>query len=332
MPKGAERPDKLMDLIKECEGAKKVGISGHVRPDGDAVCSCLALQRYLQNVFPHMTVHVNLQSPPETFAEVAGYDRIRTDFPDEKPYDVYFALDCNLDRLGPAQAYYLKAGKTVNIDHHVSNGGCGQVNEIQPQISSTAELLYSLMDPEYLDEEVAKALYIGMIHDTGVFQYSCTSPATMRRAADLLEYGFDFPRIIQESFYQKTYLQSLILGRCLLDSIRFMDGRCVVAAVNKRVQQFYGVTPKDFEGIVNQLRNIKGIDCAIFMYQTETQEYKVSLRTSEAVDAAKVAQYFGGGGHVRAAGCTMSGNFYDCVNNLSEQIELQLKETEESRK
>ena len=88
---------------------------------------------------------------------------------------------------------------------------------------------------------------------------------------------------------------------------------------------FYNASPKDLEGIVSQLRNIEGIDCAIFMYQTGVMEYKVSLRSNEKIDAAKVAAYFGGGGHMRAAGCTMRGTFYDCVNNLSLHIEKELK-------
>ena len=94
--------------------------------------------------------------------------------------------------------------------------------------------------------------------------------------------------------------------------------------IDRKTMDFYGVTTRDFEGIVNQLRNIKGISCAIFMYETDTLEYKVSLRTDQKVDAAKVAAYFGGGGHARAAGCTMKGTFHDCVNNLSAEIEKQL--------
>ena len=114
------------------------------------------------------------------------------------------------------------------------------------------------------------------------------------------------------------------MGRALMESIRFLDGKCIVSALDKKTMEFYNVGPKDLDGIVSQLRNIKGISCAIFMYQTGTLEYKVSLRTDEKVDAAKVAAYFGGGGHVRAAGCTMRGTFHDCVNNLSLHIEKQL--------
>lgn len=315
--------DKI-DILRECEGAKRIGISGHIRPDGDAVSSCLALRQYILNQMPEAEVKVNLQKPPTIFDDLCGYSEIDITFPDEEPYDVYFALDCNYDRLGDAQKYFDMAKKTINIDHHVSNTGCGDVNVVEPEISATAELLCKLMDKDKLDKEIAKALYTGMVTDSGVFQYSNTSPDTMRRAADLMEFGFDFPKMIKRSFYEKTYLQTQIMGRCMMESIRFMDERCIVSVVDLKTAKFYNVLPKDYEGIVNQLINIRGIDVAIFMYQVTDLEYKVSLRSTEKVDVAKIATEFGGGGHVRAAGCNMKGTFHDCVNNLSAQIAKQI--------
>ncbi len=229
--------------------------------------------------------------------------------------------------MGEAEKYFDRAKKKINIDHHISNKGCGDVNYIVPEASSTSELIYNgIADKTMLDEEIAKALYIGIIHDTGVFQYSNTSPATLTAAADLISYGFDFPRLIDETFYEKTYVQNQILGRALLESFLFMDGKCVVSMIDRKTMKFYRAEPQDLNGIVNQLRNTKGVECAIFMYQTNTLEYKVSLRSNGKVDVAKVACFFGGGGHVRAAGVTMQGTFYDIVNNLSAQIAVQLKD------
>lgn len=316
---------ETIDILKECEGAKRIGISGHIRPDGDAVSSSLALRKYILNQMPEATVKVNLQKPPTIFNGLWGYDTIDSDFPDEEPYDVYFALDCNYERLGEAQKYFDSAKKTINIDHHVSNSGCADINVVEPEISATAELLCKLFDKDKMDADIAKALYTGMVTDSGVFQYSNTSPDTMRRAADLMEYGFDFPNLIKRSFYEKTYLQSQIMGRCLMESVRFMDERCIVSLVDTKTADFYGVLPKDYEGIVSQLINIRGIDVAIFMYEVADQEFKVSLRSTEAVNVAKIASEFGGGGHDRAAGCTMHGTFYDCVNNISAKIEEQMK-------
>lgn len=315
-----------MDLLQVCDGAKRIGISGHVRPDGDCVGACLALAMYLEKKLPRAKVKVFLEQPPVIFHEIKGFGEIETTFPEEEAFDVFFALDTVPDRLGDGEKYFRAAKKTVNIDHHVSNSGSGDENVMRPEIGSSCEVLYDLMEPESIDREIAMALYIGMIHDTGVFQYANTTPETLKKAAFLISFGFDFPRLIEETFYEKTYLQSQIMGRALMESIRFMDGRCIVSVVEKKTMDFYGVQPSDFDGIVNQLRNIKGVDCAVFMYQTDVMEYKVSLRSNEAVNVAQVASYFGGGGHVRAAGCTMKGTFHDCVNNLSLHIQKQMQE------
>lgn len=314
-----------LDLLEECRGAGRIGISGHVRPDGDCVGSCLGLWQYLRKCLPEAEIQVFLEKPPEIFEEIRGFGEIRWDFPEEPPFDVFFVLDTAPDRLGSAEKYFQVAAKKINIDHHVSNPGGGQINYIKPDASSTCELVYDLMDLDKMDKELAMAIYIGMIHDTGVFQYSNTTPATLEKAARLVSYGFDFPRLIQETFYQKTYVQAQIMGRALMESIRFLDGTCIVSAIERKTMDFYNVGPKDLDGIVTQLNNIKGIECAIFMYQVGVMEYKVSLRSKEKVNVAEVASYFGGGGHARAAGCTMMGTFHDCVNNLSLYIEKSLK-------
>lgn len=314
-----------LDLKKECMNAGRIGISGHIRPDGDCVGAVLGLRMYLKKCFPEAEVSVYLEKPPVIFSDIRGFDEICSDFPREEPFDVFFALDCSADRLGAAETYFREAEKRINIDHHISNAGSGDINYIMPQVGSTCELIYDLVDRSLLDKELAMAIYIGIIHDTGVFQYSNTTPETLRKAADLITYGFDFPRLIQETFYQKTYVQSQIMGRAMMESIRFLDNRCIVSVVEKKTMEFYDVKPSDLDGIVNQLRNIEGLDCAVFMYQTGVLEYKVSMRSSEKVDVAKVASYFGGGGHMRAAGCTMSGTFHDCINNLSLHIEKELE-------
>ena len=321
---------KEINLLAECAGASRIGISAHARPDGDAVGSCMALYGYLKKLLPEAEVSVFLERPADVFLNMEHIDEIDSAFENRRPFDIFFALDTVKERLGEAEKYFDLARKTINIDHHISNRtGCGDVNVVIPEASSTAEVLFGLMDEELLDTDIAKALYIGIIHDSGVFQYSCTSPRTLEAAARLIRFDFNFPKLIEETFYQKTYLQNQILGRALMESIRFMNGRCIVSCVGRKMMEFYGVQPVDLDGIVNHLRSIKGVDCAIFMYETGVLEYKVSMRSNECVDVSKVAMFFGGGGHVRAAGCTMSGTFHDVVNNLSLHIEKQLEQMKE---
>ncbi len=319
-----------MNLLKECTGAEKIGISAHIRPDGDAVGSSMALYLYLKKLLPNVLVKVFLETLPDSLGHLKYIGDIDSEYDFQGVFDVFFALDATVDRLGKAENYFKEAKKRINIDHHISNeAGCGDINFVLPKASSTAEVLYELMEEKYLDEDIAVALYTGIIHDCGVFQYSNTSPKTMMIAAKLMDYGFPFSKIIQESFYQKTYLQNQILGRALMESFCLLDGRCIVSCISQKMLQFYEATPADLEGIVSQLKNIKGVDCAVFVYETDTLEYKVSLRSNEYVDVAKVASFFGGGGHIRAAGCTLNGTFHDVINNIVGQIVKQLKDRTE---
>lgn len=322
----------FMKIIEEVKDAKTIGISGHIRPDGDCVGSVMGLYLYLKKELPEAQIDVYLERPADIFRCIPEIDVIKSDFekdvrPDKK-YEVFLALDCNAERLGPVEALFENAGRRINIDHHISNMGCGDLNIIEPEKSSTCELLYELFETEQIDEEIAKTLYIGIIHDTGVFKYSNTSPRTMRIAADLISFGFDFPKLIDETFYEKTYIQNQIMGRAVLESIRFLEGRCIVSMIDRKTMKFYQAEPKDLDGIVNQLRIVKGVECAIFMYETAPMEYKVSMRSNGNVDVAEIAVKFGGGGHVRAAGCNMKGTYYDTINNLSVHIEEQLKDRE----
>ena len=165
---------------------------------------------------------------------------------------------------------------------------------------------------------------MGIAHDTGVFQYSCTSPETMEAAADLMRKGIDSHDIIDKTYYEKTYIQNQILGKALLESMLILDKRCIVSSVSKKEMDFFEAVPADLEGIVSQLRNTKGMEVAVFLYELDNQTYKVSLRSKGAVDVSKIAKYFGGGGHVRAAGVTMKGTKHDVINNVSRKILSQL--------
>lgn len=317
--------EMIMKIISEVKDANKIAIGGHLRPDGDCVCSVMALYRYLQKELPGAQIDVYLERPAAVFDCIRGMDEIHSDFQTDEVYDVFLALDCNDERLGDALPIYKRAGRRINIDHHISNTGCGDLNIIEPQRSSTSELLYELMDFEKVDEEIAQIIYIGIAHDTGVFRYSNTSPRTLEIVAKLLAFGFDFSSLIEHTFFEKTYVQTQIMGRAILESVRFMNDRCIVSMVSRRMMEFYQVGPKDLDGIVNQLQVVSGVDCAIFMYEIGTLEYKVSMRSNGKVNVAEVAVKFGGGGHVRAAGCTMNGTYHDNINNLSREIAGQLK-------
>ncbi len=281
---------------------------------------------YLKKNYPMIRADVLLEEIPPEFLFIEDTDKVKTDFvTDVESYDLFIVLDCAKDRLGEAEKFFDSARKTINIDHHVSNKGTGDELYIVPTASSSCELVYDVIDTDKLDVETAKAIYTGIVTDTGVFKYSNTSPRTMQIAAQLITYGFDFGNLIDHVFYEKTYLQNQIMGRALLESFRIMDGKAIVSVISKQTMDFYGVGSNDLDGIVSQLLLTIGVDCAIFMYELAPLEYKVSLRSNGAVDVSKVAEMLGGGGHMRASGCTCNGTWHDVINNITKYIHMQLE-------
>ncbi|HCL01675.1 MAG TPA: DHH family phosphoesterase [Lachnoclostridium phytofermentans] len=309
--------------------ANRIGITGHVRPDGDCTGSCFALYNYLQesyNTDGTKTIDLHLEPIAEPFRFLTSSNCIQSDYKDEEPYDLFFALDCgSLDRLGAAKDYAMQAKKTVNIDHHISNTGFAGVTLVVSDSSSTCEVLFDLFDVEKISKATAEALYLGIVHDTGVFKHSNTTEKTMAIAGKLITLGATPNKIIDETFYQKTFVQNQVLGRCLLESILLLDGKIIVSSISKRAQNFYNVAPSDLDGVIDQLRITKGVEAAIFLREDNVQEYKVSMRSNGIVDVSKIAVFFGGGGHILAAGCSMKGSLHDVINNLTIGIEHQLK-------
>ena len=320
----------MINLNEVLAGVHTAAIAGHVRPDGDCVGSCLGLYNYIRENYPDIVVHVYMEEFPETFSFLSGAQEVRHSIVEENlQYDVFFILDSgDEDRIGVAGSLYKQASKTVCIDHHISNQGYADQNYIVPGASSTSELIFELCNEADISKKTAEAIYTGMVHDTGVFKFSNTSERTLQIAGKLISRGIPFSQIIEETFEQKTYVQNQILGRALLESILFMDGKCIFSVVREKDMRFYNVTSKDLSGIVNQLMITKGVECAIFMYETAPAQYKVSLRSTERVDVSKVACYFGGGGHKKAAGCMMHGTVQDVINNLSRHIERELNAKE----
>ena len=315
----------MKNISEVLTGVKTMGIAGHIRPDGDCVGSCMALYLYVTEHFPEIDVRIYLDHPKPVFSHIDRIGDIRTETDGDREFDLFVTCDVSArDRLAVADEYFDRAKKTVCIDHHVSNPGFADINHVRGDVSSCCEVLYGLLDADKVDRPVAAAIYTGMIHDTGVFQYSSTSPETMRIAGELMKTGFEFNRIIDQSFYEKTYIQNQVMGRVLAESILIMNGACIIGYLRKKDMEFYGVDGKDLDGIVSQLRLTKGVEVAMFLYETETQTFKVSLRSNGRVDVSKIAVYFGGGGHTRAAGCDLQGSMYDVINNVTREIERQI--------
>lgn len=319
---------RIDDFVKN---AATVAISGHIKPDGDCIGSVLALYNYLTVNCPEKRVDVYLEDPGSKYRILKGYDRVH--FPGEdgkdpapvQAYDVMITLDCStLERLGDARKYFQAAGHTICLDHHVSNPGFADENYIYGDLSSASEVLYYFLDPGKLNQDMAVCLYTGIISDTGVFKYPATSPETMRVAANLMELGIPAEYLIDELFYGKTWNENRILGYAVNNSILTCDGKVIYSYITRRKMEEFHVTSRELEGIVPQLRLTRGVQCAVFLYETDQHQYKVSLRSIAPFDVNEVASAFGGGGHVRAAGCNITGELKTCIEAILLEVSRHL--------
>ena len=302
----------LNDVLK---GKHSVAIGGHIRPDGDCVGSTLGLYLYLTTYYPEIETDLYLEEIPEAFQMMGHRDVPKHEIVEGKVYDLFISLDCGDERrLGFSEPVFQNAKETLCVDHHVSNESFADTNYIVPDASSTSELVFRLLDEEKITEEIASFLYMGIVHDTGVFQYSCTSPETMEVGA---------------AYFEKSYVQNQMLGKALLESMMILNKKAVVSVIRLKEMEFFQAKPSDLDGIVSVLRQTRGVEVAILLYELEPQTFKVSLRSKEIVDVSAVAKYYGGGGHVRAAGVTMKGSPHDVINNLTLLIERQLRAAEE---
>ena len=295
-----------MNIIEEIGHAKVIGITGHIRPDGDCVGSCLALYNYMLDNFG-MAPDVYLEPIPESYQRVRGFDKVISDFSEDKSFDLFIVFDCSeKGRLGDAVKYFEQAKHTVCIDHHINQGTFADENQILSEASSASEVLYDFLDPDKISLETADCLYMGMMCDTGCFKYSCTSEKTMRIAGKLISIGVNTSKMMDEIFYQKTYKQNLLLGRCLLNSHLELDGKCIMCSVPLSLLDEYEAASSDLEGIIDQMRLTKGVEVAVLMTENKEGQWKLSLRSCEYVDVQKIVSVYGGGGHVHAAGATVA--------------------------
>ena len=219
----------------------------------------------------------------------------------------------------------MTAISTICIDHHVSNPGFGDLCYVDTEASSACEAFADLLDPENISLNTANCLYLGMVHDTGVFKYSCTRRNTMELAGILIEKGVNSSYIIDETFYKKTYKQNLLMSKTVLESVLYEDGKVIVGYISKDTMKDFKANVLDTEGIVEQLRLTEGVEIAVFAYQLTKKSYKFSLRAKNYADVNVIATGFGGGGHVKAAGFEATGVYSEILAQVLEEAKKQLK-------
>ena len=317
----------MNDFLEEIVGdAKTIGIAGHVHPDGDCVGSVLGCALYLKSVLQNAVIHPYLESISNSFTMLSGLNEIDTDFTvPEEPYDLFISLDCgSVDRLGKCEDIFHAAKRTVAFDHPITNTEFADQNFVDAAASSTCEVLFGHMRRAAIDLSIAEALYIGILHDTGVFKYSCTSEKTMCTVGYLMSKGIDTATLVDRSFYMKTFSQLKALGLALDKAELELGGKVIVTVLTLNDMKSINAKINDTEGIVSELRTTDGVEVAVFVREDLPGVYKFSLRSNGKVDVASISAGFGGGGHKMASGFNAAGSLNELLTQLYALIMLQL--------
>ena len=327
----------LADVVSALAAADRVLVTTHENPDGDAIGSLAAAAAVLRGRGVHVRTYLEPDSsvPHEVgFLDTAGLER------DIRPESIsgwtLLALDCgNERRIGAHQAALRAAAATVvNVDHHHDNSRFGDVNLVDGGASSTAELLVSIIDGLGVEitPEVAEALYVGMVTDTGRFQYRTTSPHALRVAARLVERGADVHRVFERVFESTPLGKLTLLGRVIAHMEAYEQGRLLISHVTREDLSSVAGDEATTEGLIDNLRAVDGVQVAgLIREQVPTvdgtiTDNRVSLRSRGEIDVSVIARKSGGGGHKQAAGFSHPGNVEEIRRFIVAEVAAQLAE------
>jgi phosphoesterase RecJ-like protein len=312
------------EIARALREHQKFAVLSHVRPDGDALGSQLALALSLQQMGKEVRVWNEdgmlekycflpqaklLTKPPAGAAE---------------DFDVVVALDTAIqNRLGTPVESIRAAKLWINIDHHPSNPLYGDLFYVDPNAPATGQILFELMKSEGfpIDRDIAENLFVAISTDTGSFQYQNTTSRTFEIAAELVAAGVEVGRVSQQ-LYESYPRRRIELLRELLGTMRFEGkGRVASFSLSRATAAHLGVLPEDNEGLIDHIRAIRGVIVAVFFEELPEGKVRVSMRSKdEAVDVCAICQKFGGGGHTLAAGARVRGSLAEVEHRVLEAI------------
>ncbi|QZA33709.1 bifunctional oligoribonuclease/PAP phosphatase NrnA [Hydrogenibacillus sp. N12] len=290
----------------------EVLVLSHVRPDGDSLGAQTAIH-HLLTVLGRPAAMANADPPPKRFDYLPAFHAILPPeaFSERLERHGRFRraifVDCaDRERIGAAEALLDPEAEIVNIDHHATNDGYGHINVVRPDASSTSEVVYDFVRAVGLplDQDLATALYTGILTDTGGFRYQNTSPKVLHDAAELVERGAEPYFIAEHALETMSLSQVRLLARALSDIRLVLGGRVALVEVTEALLRETGADLDASEGLVHYARNIEGVEVAV-LFREQSDGIKVSFRSRRTVDVAALARQFGGGGHVRAAGALL---------------------------
>jgi phosphoesterase RecJ-like protein len=317
-----ERDAKFAEIGRALREHNKFAVLSHVRPDGDALGSTLALALSLKELGKDVRAW-NEEGMLEKYNFLPQAELLTQPPSAPDDFDVAIALDTAVqNRLGTTVAAIGHAKLWINIDHHPSNPRYGDLVYIDPTAPATGQILFEFLTHQkfLITPAIAENLYAAISTDTGSFQYPNTTARTFEIAAELVRCGVDVGRISQ-LLYENFPRRRIELLRELLGTMRFAcDGKLAWFSLSQASALALGVLPEDNEGLIDHLRAIRGVIVAIFFEELPDGKVRVSMRSkNEAVDVCAICTQFGGGGHVLAAGARVRGTLAEVEKKIVEQ-------------
>ncbi|RDY24746.1 bifunctional oligoribonuclease/PAP phosphatase NrnA [Romboutsia maritimum] len=314
--------NNIDNIIKHINESNDFIVTSHISPDGDNVGSTLAMYYCLKKLNKNVYYVLDDNTPLNLKFLVKGVEILRSNELKINDYSL-ISLDCgDKSRICVSDEIINNSNKLICIDHHASNNYYGDLNYIDSEASSTCELVYNLLVRFYqvsnlnlIDEKVATALYTGLVTDTGNFSYSSTHPSSFEMAKELLILGAKRDTIIQNVFQSNPFNFYKLLGDAL-NTLDIVESKIASIMLTKEMLKKYSISFNDVDAITSYTRDIQGVEVGILLKEKKENEVKVSLRSKNYVDVSEIAKTFNGGGHVRAAGCTI----YDSIENAKKLV------------
>jgi phosphoesterase RecJ-like protein len=312
-------------IVRRITESRRIAITSHLRPDGDSICTGLALV-YAAEQMGKEAAFINRDRTPLPFRSFSSCSRISIGSIAPKPFDTIILLECaDVSRSGQTglEEYF-----KINIDHHYSNDYYANINWVKPRASAVGEMGLELCErlDVSLTPEIATHLYCAIVSDTGSFQFSNTSAESFAACHKLVCAGAD-PIHVSEALYHNNPPEKIkLLGQVLSTLDMNARGDIAVISMFKKDLKTYALTEIDTEDITTIARSIKGVACVLFFKEIEPDVFRVSIRSKGEAHAAAIAERFGGGGHPHAAGFTVSGPYAQLIRDIPAAVEKLLNE------
>ncbi|NPA11768.1 MAG: bifunctional oligoribonuclease/PAP phosphatase NrnA [Epsilonproteobacteria bacterium] len=308
---------KTWEKIKESDN---IVLVSHINPDGDALGSSLSMYPVLKKMGKNVKVFNATKELPDYLDFLPNFNKVTHTLP--KNIDLMISFDCgSFDRLGIEE----KPKFLINIDHHISNTKYGDINIIDPNAASTSQVVFEMLKANSVevDKESAICIYTALVTDTGSFQYESVNERVFEIASELVKCGVE-PNYVAKMLFQRDRLSRLRLLAKAYDTIELCcDGKVAFVEVTKEMMEITGAIKEDTDTIVNSVRAIATVEVAC-MLREDDEGIKISLRSKNYADVSKIATKFGGGGHIRAAGATLKGEFN--FQKVKDMLKEELKE------